>query len=489
MITAMRLVPATENSKPFIAAAERCHFNELGYVEDEYFMTGTANVYEDDEEKQVTPICMDAPYTTRLMIRRPESIEKFSGNVVIEIVNSTADFDLDRMWISSWPFFTRNGDIYIGISSKGHTVDALKTYDPERYTPINWDNPMPDREIPEEVKNIKGVAGYLSQYELGLFWDMLVDLAKLLRKDSEFNPIRQYGKRFLYLTGWSQSTMYINRMHVSFSYRPENCSEGPLFDGYLSAGGNASIAPISNTQRLIFAGKGLRSSVTGCPEPFMYINTDGETNGAFWYGDFDEPDFKFRTWQLAGTSHDTRYSLLEYYGKEDLDMLINRLCRCNNRYVGDKGEALEVFYDPVFNAAFKALYFWVREDIPAPHAPKIESNIGKVLTNDLAGALAYSLTDAFGNTRGGIRMPSVTYPTASYTSYSEDKDGNIIGTFGAAFPFSAGLIKEIYGSLAHYRELLNAEYDRLQTKGWVLKEDKDSFLEYTLHIAQERGLK
>ena len=108
--------------------------------------------------------------------------------------------------------------------------------------------------------------------------------------------------------------MYINRMHASFSYLRENCAEGPLFDGYLSAGGNASIAPINNAHKLVFAGKGLRAGVAGCPEPFLCVNTDGETNGAFWYGDFDEPDFKFRTWQLAGTSHDTRYSLLEYYG-------------------------------------------------------------------------------------------------------------------------------------------------------------------------------
>ena len=45
---------------------------------------------------------------------------------------------------------------------------------------------------------------FMQEYELGLFWDMLVDLAKELRKDdSDLNPIKGFGKSWLFLAGWS----------------------------------------------------------------------------------------------------------------------------------------------------------------------------------------------------------------------------------------------------------------------------------------------
>ena len=130
MLKSFTYQPVTETSRPFAAAAETCGFAEKGYVEDEYFQTGTANVYEENPDLSPEILYPDAPYTTRVLIRRPADPGAFSGNVVIEILNSSANIDIDRMWVNSWPFFMRNGDIYVGISSKGHGGDALKRFGP-----------------------------------------------------------------------------------------------------------------------------------------------------------------------------------------------------------------------------------------------------------------------------------------------------------------------------------------------------------------------
>lgn len=191
MITKMIQIPVTEENYPFQSAAKKCNFDAIGYIEDEYFMSGTANIYtEKDKNHQVEPIFEGAPYTTRLLVRRPADPAKFSGNVVIEILNASALMDIDRMWVNTWQYLTRNGDIYIGITSKGHVVDTLKRFNPERYAAINWANPMPEREAPQ----VQGPFGCMPQYEAGLYWDMQTDLARLLRTDSELNPIREYGK-------------------------------------------------------------------------------------------------------------------------------------------------------------------------------------------------------------------------------------------------------------------------------------------------------
>ena len=192
MITQMQLIPVAEGKHPFASAAEKCCFTEIGYVEDEYFMSGTANVYEEDAFQNPKVAIADAPYTTRLLVRRPARMEKFSGNIVIEVLNATAMIDIDRMWVDTWRFFTRNGDIYIGITSKGQVVDALKRFDPERYAAINWDNPDRSRTPIAEIKDNPML--FLEEYESGLFWDMLIDLARLLRKDGEENPLAGYGR-------------------------------------------------------------------------------------------------------------------------------------------------------------------------------------------------------------------------------------------------------------------------------------------------------
>jgi hypothetical protein len=66
-------------------------------------------------------------------------------------------------------------------------VDSLKRFDAERYAPINWSNPMPEREQPKPTG--ARMLRFLPQFESGLFWDMLIDLADLLRSDCSENPI------------------------------------------------------------------------------------------------------------------------------------------------------------------------------------------------------------------------------------------------------------------------------------------------------------
>lgn len=166
MITEMRLVPVTADSHPFASAQFHCRLSEIGYTEEEYFLSGTANVYEEGENNRPEIIFRDAPYTTRVLIRRPADKSRFSGNVVVEVLNATAMMDIDRMWVNSWKHFTRSGDVYVGITSKGHVVDALKRFDPARYAPISWANPMPERAIPPFAK---GPFPFLAQYESGLF--------------------------------------------------------------------------------------------------------------------------------------------------------------------------------------------------------------------------------------------------------------------------------------------------------------------------------
>lgn len=482
MIKEMRLIPTTKDSYPFITAVNACHLADHGYTEDEYFMTGTANIYEEPEPNKLVVSTPDAPYTTRLLIRRPTDVSKFSGNVVIEVLNASANMDIDRDWILMWKHIVRHGDIYIGITSKGHVVDALKKFDPVRYADINWANPTPDREgAPEPGFE------FLKEYELGLYWDMQTDLAKLLRKDDPMNPIREYGKNWLYLLGWSQSGSYIARTINTFARLPENQGDQPLFDGYLNSGSGASNKIINSYAaggRMRFNGLPTPNLLVS-PQPVMAVNTESENRNCMWYGDFDEPGCRFRTWQIPCSSHDTKYTLVDYYAplQDDLAKAGFTL-----EWEGYLGEPLNTPYEPIFCAALEALFRWVRECIPAPHAPKIETFFTAAPT-DKTGALLANKKDAFGNAVGGIRHPAADCPTAVYQSYSDREDGNIQMMFGQCMPLTPETLKALYGSLEHYRELAAVSTDRAVAQGWILPEDRDAMIDAVTDIAAARGLK
>ncbi len=494
MINKIWQIPINAENYPFQAADRRCHLEELGYVEEEYFMSGTANVYtEKGHDHEVEVLCPDAPYTTRLLIRRPVQRERFSGNVVIEILNASAMMDIDRMWVNTWKYLTRNGDIYIGITSKGHTIDTMKRFNPKRYALLNWDNPMPEREKPENT----GTFQFLPQYESGLYWDMQTDLARLLRTEDTLNPIREYGKCYLYLLGWSQSGSYMSRTVTSFA---KDAPDGtPLFDGYLEAGADAALAPINayeiaSSNGAIFQNGTLpKGSTLLCREPYIAINTESENRGANWMGDLDRPEAKFRTYQIPGSSHDAWYNMEEYYEgylQEDATKY-----NCALHFSGKEGEPMDTPYHCIFAAALRNLYVWVREGVPAPHAPKIDTIVAGDKDFDPFSVMwegpvmkYANRKDVFGNSTGGIRMACLDYPVARYQSYSVREDGSFDPMYGSVYPFPVEQLRQMYGSLAHYRELVEKSAAETVALGFLLKEDVAEYVEYTVDQAKRRGL-
>ena len=53
-----------------------------GYVEEEFFVSGRANVYDWAADGSISVRTPNAPYTTRILVRRPTASARFSGNVI-----------------------------------------------------------------------------------------------------------------------------------------------------------------------------------------------------------------------------------------------------------------------------------------------------------------------------------------------------------------------------------------------------------------------
>jgi hypothetical protein len=87
-------IPITKTSHPWNGAAWQntpIDLKKYGYVEEEYLASGTANVYNwQPNANYKVDVTGSAKYTTRVTVRRPINMKKFSGRVVVEIINMSA---------------------------------------------------------------------------------------------------------------------------------------------------------------------------------------------------------------------------------------------------------------------------------------------------------------------------------------------------------------------------------------------------------------
>src|SRR5580692_9935657 len=68
-------IPVTADSFPFLAASRTLQpmdLQKVGYVEEEFIVSGTANVYDWAADGSLAVKTPDAPYATRILIRRPK---------------------------------------------------------------------------------------------------------------------------------------------------------------------------------------------------------------------------------------------------------------------------------------------------------------------------------------------------------------------------------------------------------------------------------
>jgi hypothetical protein len=81
-----------------------------------------------------------APYTSRMLVRLPRNPAGFSGTVLVEWLNVTAQADLETAWPVEAQYLMRHGIGYIGVSAQLAGVccgpTTLKGWDPVRYAKL-----------------------------------------------------------------------------------------------------------------------------------------------------------------------------------------------------------------------------------------------------------------------------------------------------------------------------------------------------------------
>lgn len=458
-------LPVSSTSYPFGAADHTLmpqDLKQMGYLEEEFLITGTANVYDWPKPGPASVRVANAPYTTRVLVRRPASRAKFSGAVAVEMLNPSNRFDLNIGWALSFREFVRNGDAWVGITAKPIAVAALKTFDPVRYNDLSWINPVPL----EDSRNCTQVPNDSDRgTENGLVWDINTQTGAWLKSRDKSNPLL-YGANpdaahpvhHLYAWGFSQVggflVTYANAIHPL----DVQANGRPMFDGYL-IGTPVLGTPINQCAGAIPPDDPRRQvHNTGVPVIRVMTSSDYLLAIAARQPDSDTDSEKFRNYELAGAAHATPDEL--YYSAAPADIVkAGRQVPPMNCKEGPRSR----FPSSVgFNAAWRALDEWVRKGIPAPHAEPIRVENGK------------PVLDEFGNLQGGVRSPFVDVPASTWFGSSTGESFCFIA--GHENPIDPARLRRLYLDHKTYERQVAGDVTRLVKERWITPKDGDQLI-------------
>ncbi|MEV0829221.1 alpha/beta hydrolase domain-containing protein [Nonomuraea rubra] len=284
----------------------------LGYVEQEFHLSGNADAYSATGEL----LAADVPYRTRVIVRRPVSQAAFNGTVLMEWQNVTAGYDLDALW--STEQLTRAGYAWVGVSAQRVGVNQLRQWSPARYGTLD----------------VTGGGQYMTDQ---LSYDVFSQAAKAIRAPAAPALLGRLRAGTVLAIGASQSA---GRLAVYYDAVLPHIES--VFDGYGQIVGPAPTR----------AGA----------EPVFQVLSETDVRSPVRPPDTE----RFRRWEVAGSAHSG------WHGYSARVPLLARDLGAAPTYTCARPPFSRVPLHHVLAAAYDHLTRWARRGTAPPTAPPLE---------------------------------------------------------------------------------------------------------------------
>ncbi len=396
------------------------NLSELGYVEDEFFISGRAKSHSDPAQT--------APYTTRIIVRRPADAARFNGTVVLDWVNVTAQFENAVDTLEAHELLERDGYAYVHVSAQSAGVCCVPLLTPKAWDPVRYaalDHPGDD-----------------------YAFDMFSQIAQAFKQPADIDPMGGFAVQRVIAVGQSQSGTRVR------DYLIEVQPQANVIDAFL----------------VHADGSGEKQYPADPVVPMIQLLSEREASP-------DAPNVtrNYRLWEIAGAAHQDFWigvhqvlgqslraeAHLQRAGTADADF---------HDYAGNYG----VHYDPgqyicivegtqfpLRYSVMAAIYHldrWLRTGDAPPQGERYQF--------DESGNLA---RDEHGNALGGIRLPPIDVPVASYRS-------DICNLGGITIPFGAQKLQRLYPTHADYYCQMQAATVASVADGYMLAIDGEDLM-------------
>ncbi|MEP7349916.1 MAG: alpha/beta hydrolase domain-containing protein [Sphingorhabdus sp.] len=455
-------VPPT--SQPPLSSALRpgTEFSDLakaGYVEEEYYLSGVAPAIT-----AAGDTLLEAPYVTRILVRRPKEGARFNGTVIIEPFSWFGERAAG--WILTRDYLLRKGYAYVG-----YTLNINKPGEDPKFPPADQPvaNPETDpNQLYTGIVNFDFMRrfDYTRYAPLGAYYDPVrflrggapdpfvpqsqaigAQLALLLKTNDPNGPMKNLRVDRVYVNSWAVTAQvwmdYLDQGRHQAWRMPDG---RPLIDAYMT--GRMAYGEVGGD--VVRVPRKMPSDV-----PFVTVYSQSELMHDVMEKialppDTDHP--KLRYYEVTGMPHlrkaDLGTSHREYFaadvGKGDDP-------RCQTVY----DEPVEVIVAALLDGMDK----WTREAKPMPKAPRVTRKGSSVVRETSTG-----------NMIGGVRPPWIQIPTASYLTEQEASCGLVYDT---KIAYDAQKLRKLYGSYDAYMKRFEAAKMKAVKQGYLLLEDLD----------------
>ena len=394
-----------------------------GWIEEEFFIEGTARTY-------ATPAETEAPFKTRILLRRPTDPAEFNGTVILDWNNVTLATDRDVAWQPLHDTVMDRGYVYVSVAAQRVGVEAsplsLKAWDPVRYGSLTH----PGDDYSYDIFSQVGEA-VLEEKVLG-------DLA----------PCVEYRLAMGASQSASRLKTYINEVH----------KKAGVYDGF-----NPQIIGAADVNRKV--------------APVLWVNSMAESSDEGVPADSG----LFRLWEIAGAAHTSNNSSTYH----DQQLIYNhsngnageydKEAAYSWGYENQPGECLtRNWYQAgyIWSSALVTLDEWVRTGKAPDPMPRIERDENGVVF------------DEFGMMKGGVRTPIIDVPIASYyagVSLPPTQDpcgvvGGAVALSGTTRIFTAEQLTELYPKPGVFLEKFEAATREAIAEGYILGSDAEQLL-------------
>ncbi|MGB8706986.1 MAG: alpha/beta hydrolase domain-containing protein [Dehalococcoidia bacterium] len=452
------------------------NYESRGYVQEEYFISGTANEYDldfsDNTSFAVHVRTPDLPYKTRILVRRPADPSLFSGNVIVEFMNPSGGYDIATAWACYFNQIMRNGDVWVGVTCKNTIVFSTCSGFPQGL----------------KVFNFARYGTLFFSKDRAQAWDIFTQLGALLKTNDLSNPLVQDGLSLSNLKlighGYSQTGGYLIT-YINFFHKDAKIGSDFIYDGYLAS---AAAGPIWINDDGVnpcvpsmgfgpFSASDPRRVIQPCGVPVMHTLTETEIAiPAFASPDMnaiitrradsDTSTDLFRRYEIAGACHKGAGSP----GPTHADLVKTMGYECPWCCYGTHSD-FPVQY--IHNGILVNMENWIRSGTPPPP--------GAIITT--ASGSGIIVRDAFGNAQGGVRTPYVDVPIKRYFPMSAAcpscTPASLCGgcsawcvILGNVAPLPPATLESLYGDHDGYVDKFNESTQKLFKNGWVTKEDR-----------------
>ena len=460
---------------------------DYGYSQQEYFYSGTAKAYGAHNAP--------ANYETRMLVYRPIDPAKFSGNVIVEWDNVTAQLDAPVDFVWTFPQIFARGDAYVEITAQQAGVCGLEL----------TGQPL----LSVEHASIGDLAtGHLSAAACTPVslkgWDP-VRYAPLFHPGNEYayDIYSQGAEAVLHPKGISPLGNLVIKKMIGIG---ESQSAIEL-DDYITYGADAAAR--------VFDGLIIDADVHNVLNPASYrvptMQIWGEES-AQAVKSTSGPNHVI--WEVAGAphiDHEGFFTLLQWaasdlLSKPPISLQQEEAFEQANGNYSQEGPGLsatcvgdtEFPRRYVMDAAVSDMETWLDRGLPAPTAPPLVftglaqatqkfpvAGFNLFFASQYINAAAFALAplalvrDTNGNSIGGLRLPVMSVPGANYL-------GPTCLLFGTSVPLLPTELHQLYPTHADYVAKMVAATQQAVSKRFMTKADGVDPIAASLRVGHTR---